>query len=267
MSILRSCLLFFVVAAMSGASDVEDLVRRSIRALENNDIKQNQYAFRKDQVLVERDDKGKTTKRETWTWDVIGLEGSTYSKLVLRNGKPLSPKEQKQEDEKMRREARMRKEENSGKRPHRPFSFSYSFGVPYERLLDMYDVKIAGEGEIGGRHIAIVAAIPKEGIKPKTDQDNEALNYSLKVWLEDSEAFPVCIEGDVTGDHSRMQKGTHFRFESMRLSDVWLPCTVTFDFSARVMKMFTVQGTSTITFSDYHKFQVDSNIVALPDKQ
>ncbi len=238
-----------------------------MRSVDENHKKQRQYAYRDYRVTIDRDTKGKETGRETMTWDVVGLEGSTYKKLVMRNDKALSAKEQKQEEEKLRKEEQIRKEENSGKRPRRIFSLSYSFFLPYQKLAAIYDMKPAGEGEVDGRHTFLVTATPKADFRPATDDEKEALNYSLKLGLEDSEAFPVRIDGDVSGEHSRMQKGSHFRQDSMRLNDAWVAKTVTFDFSARIVKLFTARGVMTETFSDYHKFQVDSNIVEFTEKR
>jgi hypothetical protein len=39
------------------------------------------------------------------------------------------------------------------------------------------------------------------------------------------------------------------------------------EFSARIVKLFTARGVMTETFSDYHKFQVDSNIVEFKEKR
>jgi hypothetical protein len=53
----------------------------------------------------------------------------------------------------------------------------------------------------------------------------------------------------------------------MRLDDVWVTKKLMFEFSARVVKLFTARGVMTDTFSDYRKFQVDSNIVEFTEKR
>jgi hypothetical protein len=118
--------------------DAAELVRRSMRSVDESRKKTRQYAYRDYKVTVDRDTKGKETGRET---------------------------------EKLRKEEQIRKEENSGKRPRRIFSLSYSFFLPYQKLAAIYDLKRAGEEEVGGRHTYMVTATPKPDFRAATDDE------------------------------------------------------------------------------------------------
>ncbi len=63
------------------------------------------------------DKNGKETDRNTETWDVIGLEGSAYRKLIQRDDKTLVPKEQKKEDERLAKEIEQRRKGDAGTAP------------------------------------------------------------------------------------------------------------------------------------------------------
>lgn len=240
--------------------DVLDLSRRSMQAMEANRPKARQYAYREYKVSVEHDKNGKETDRETQTWDIIGLEGSTFRKLILRNDKALSPKEQKHEDERMEKERRIRQQENADQRKRRLMSLSYSFFFPYHRLVDIYDLKITGEEDVNARHAYVVLATPKVGFQPKTDDEKESTNYTFKLWMAETDGFPIRMEAEVTGEHSRMQKGSRFRMDFLRIDDAWLPRELTVHYYARFMKLLSGRGLTTQTYSDHHKFQVDSKI-------
>ncbi|HEY1340995.1 MAG TPA: hypothetical protein VGF59_25965 [Bryobacteraceae bacterium] len=254
-------LAVFSAASLAAQPDVLELARRSMATVKANRAKTQQYAYRERRVNTDRDKNGKETDRETRTSEIIGLEGSSYRKLVMKNDQPLSPREQRQEEEKLRKEQQIRKEENSGKRPRRVFSLSYSFFLPYDKLIDIYDLQYGGEGEIADRPAYVVKLTPKPAFHPATDDEKEALNYAMKMWLDRADCFPVRIEGEVTGEHSRLARGSRFRVEDARPDgDAWLPSVIEFQYSARVAKLFTARGEATTTFSDYRRFQVDSNL-------
>ena len=141
--IARLCLILAGVepAAFGQHPDPAELLRRSDEAGKVNGEKSQQYAYREYKVTQEFDKNGKQTDRQTETWDVIGLEGSTYRKLIQRNDQPLPPKEQKKEDERLAKEAVLRRKENPEQRRKRLFSFSYSVGrLPTERLISLFDL-------------------------------------------------------------------------------------------------------------------------------
>jgi hypothetical protein len=104
------------------------------------------------------------------------------------------------------RRSRSGKTRTPGSASAASFRSRTAFFLPYQKLADIYDLKSAGEEEVDGRHRYVVPATPKPYFRPATGDEKESLNYSMKLWLEDSKAFPVPIEGDITGEHSRMQK-------------------------------------------------------------
>jgi hypothetical protein len=254
--------VFSCAAALADDPDPVALVRKSIDRIKAEGAKAQQYTYREYRVQHEFDSHGKETETNTQTWDVIGLEGSTYRKLVMRNDKPLEAKEQKREDERLRKETERRRKETPEERHKRVFSFSYSLSFPYDKTIDLYDLRYVGEEASGSNGAYVVAGTPKTGVTPKTADERESLNYAVKVWLVKSSYAIARLDLEVVGDHSRMQKGSHVRIDYSQHDDgVWLPDLLTFQFNARFFKMMNVRGEVTVTYSDYHKFQVDSRIV------
>ena len=76
-----------VLLAGADGSDPVELGKRSSKAMAENRPNTRQYAFREYYVNREVNAAGKETDRETETWDIIGLEGYSYRKLVGRNEK------------------------------------------------------------------------------------------------------------------------------------------------------------------------------------
>ena len=69
-------------------------------------------------------------------------------------------------------------------------------------------------------------------------------------------------ESEVIGEHSRMQKGTVIEWRNARNeAGVWLPKEARFRFNLRILKVGNVHGDMRLTYSDYRRFQVDSQVV------
>src|SRR5689334_1580333 len=124
-SVLFVGILWGSIAGLAEERDAVEIARKSVEAVKANNAKMRQYAYREYKVTWDLDKNGKETDRRTETWEVIGLEGSAYRKLVQRDDKPLSSKEQKREDERLRKEAELRRKETPEERRRRLFSFSY----------------------------------------------------------------------------------------------------------------------------------------------
>jgi hypothetical protein len=242
--------------------DAVELFLRSAQVEKANSDKARQYAYREYRVNQEIDKNGNESNRQTETWDVIGLEGDTYRKLILRNDQPLAPKEQKREDERLAQETARRKGQKGRKGL---FSFSFSYGVRSlapERTAALFDLEFKGTEEVDGRVAYVVEGMPKANAHPANANERENLNYRLKMWIDQEDCMRSRGEMEVIGEHSRMQKGSLIESSNARNeTGVWLPKEFRFRFNLRILKMGTVRGDMRGTYSDYRKFRVDSEVV------
>ena len=242
--------------------DAVDLFLRSAQVEKANSDKVRRYAYREYKVTQEIDKNGKESNRQTETWDVIGLEGDTYRKLILRNDQPLAPKEQKREEERLAQETARRKGQ---KRRKGLLSFSFSYGVKRlapERTAALFDLEFKGTEEVDGRAAYVIEGMPKANAQPANANEKENLNYRLKMWIDQEDHMQSRGEMEVIGEHSRMHKGTLIESSNARNeTGVWLPKEVRFRFNLRILKMGTVRGDLRLTYSDYRRFQVDSEVV------
>ena len=258
------------LATVSGALaqpavDALELIRRTAAPEKDNSGKASQYAYREYWVTREMDKNGKETSRKTETWDVIGLEGSTYRKLILRNDQPLAPKEQKREDNRLAKEAALRRKESPEQRRNRLFSFSYSVRFRYDRMTDLYDLRYAGEELVDGRPAYVIEGLPKPGLRPRDAEDKETLNYGVKAWIDQQDLVHSRLQLTVITDDSRMRKGTMIdTISSRNEAGVWLAKELRFPYNLKFLKMIDARGELSATYSDYRKFQVDSRIVDGP---
>jgi hypothetical protein len=251
-----------IAYGQAGDPDPVELMRKSVAPRKANEEKVRQYAYRERQITRTVDKNGKETDSHSETWDVIGLEGSTYRRLVQKNDKPLPAKEEKREEERLRKESERRKKETPEQRRNRPFSFSYSFTLDFDRAADMFDLRSAGEETVGGRSAWVIEGLPKPGFRPANDMEKEARNYRMKVWLDRADMVLSRVELEIITDGSRLQKGSVIRGEDLKSEDgVWLSREVKIDFKFKFLKLLGPRGDAVTTYTDYHKFQVDSRVL------
>ena len=240
--------------------DPVDLVRRSTQADKENARRGSNYAFREHHYQRDLDASGRPKGWHSRTWDVIGLEGSTYRKLVMINDHPLTAKRQKREAERLRKETERRRDEAPDKRKNR--LLHYNVALPFDRFSEIYTFTLLGEETVAGRSAWVIDGVPKPGFRPQTDAEKEAANFHVKIWIDQDEAHPQALELTVSGGHSRLQKGTRARSEWTRLNDgTWMLKRTDITWGVRLFRVITLRGTTEDTYSDFQRFQVDSKLV------
>jgi hypothetical protein len=240
--------------------DIAELLRISAEEARANEPKTKQYLYREYVVSNELNNKGEPTSRHTETWEVIGLEGSDYRNLIQRDDMPLSSKEQKKEDERLRKETEKRVKKHGLKIPN-PIQRSYSFGygVGDERF---FDFRYVGDEAIGGRPAYMLEGTPKPVLKPANDHEKQLFVSRVKLWIDQEETYESGFEIEVTGDGSNMRPGTRIGFTQMRMDDgTWLIQEFRWRMLVKPLRVINVGFEKVATRSDYHKFVVDSKIL------
>jgi hypothetical protein len=249
--------------ASAQAPDVEEILRKSDEAGQKNGIQSDLYAYREFIVNTELDKNGKQQSQQTETWDVIGLEGAPYRRLILHDEKPLSTKEQKSEDKRLAEETKKRQRENKPPK-NKVFSFSYSLHFGRESM-HLFDVSYLGEETVNGRLAYIIEGVPKPTARPANDNEKELLHYRVKRWIDKQDLIDARIDLEVVSAGSRMQPGTLITTVLHRLDGgVWVVSETQIDYSLRFFKVAGARGKQVSTRTDFHKFEVSSRVVDGP---
>src|SRR5208283_3414183 len=112
MRLLVLCACVPSILAAQNGPDAREIVRHSIESDNRNEAVARSYTFleRDETRMLDRSGKPKKAP-ESRTFDVTLLEGSPYRRLVARNDKPLSPSEERKEQEKLRQSIDERRRE------------------------------------------------------------------------------------------------------------------------------------------------------------
>jgi hypothetical protein len=266
-------LLTFGVCVCAGDDGAREIVRRSVNVGDDNVRAARNYTFRERNEGRTLDGSGRVTKTEVETYDVTLLDGSPYRRLIARDDKPLPEKDERKEQEKLRKMADARRKETPAQRDKRIADWDKKREeerASWREVVDAFDFRMAGEDNREGRKQYIVDAVPHPGFKARSRAAGFFPKVKGRIWIDKQDYHWVRIEGEVIdtitfgGILVRLAKGSRLEADQARVNgEVWLPKRFQAEASARVGLIKKFHGRMEITYSDYKKFQTDSRIVAV----
>ena len=266
---------------LRAADDPREIVRQALHNNARNREIERSYTYTLREETRKLDSGGAVKSRESRTWDVIPLQGGApFRRLIQREDKPLSPKEeqaqvaarQKQEAERLKRQ-QARAREPAGEKQKRIDARARSKKQQEEEMDEIvngFDLKLVGEEQVDGMPVWVIEGAAHTGYK---FQSKNAANFFSKmkgrIWVAKDSFQAVRIDAETTdtisfgGIVARLNKGTRVHVEYTYVNgEVWLPKRESFTASARILlvKGFHQEGDN--TFSNYKKFTADSRIVS-----
>jgi hypothetical protein len=155
---------------------------------------------------------------------------------------------------------KQRRLENEEKERHKDREFLLE-------IPDLYNLRLEREDQIEGRPVWVISATPKQGYKPKTSDGKNLLKIKGTLWIDKAEYQWVRVEAETIGTLTwgifigRVSPGAKLFFEQTRVNDeVWLPKRQLVSGTARIIGK-RIAGDEEVTWSNYRKFRVESNIV------
>jgi hypothetical protein len=250
--------------------DPQEIMRRSLAHWRSNlDAKKN-YTYQERQVEQEIENDGDIKKTEIKTYDVLIIYGNRYEKLIAKDDKPLSEKDQQKEDEKLNKffDKQKKKSDEDRKKEEAKEQEKFQREIADE-LPRMLTWELAGEDNISGQPTWILNATPRADYHPRSMGGRLLSKISGRVWISETDYQWVKAEATLADDFSvgwflfKLHKGMHLEFEQTRINDeVWLPKRVFFNGSGR-FAVKTGRFRNETTFSSYRKFSTDAKIIGV----
>jgi len=238
------------------AADItgDEIIRGAVDSDRHQEVLRQQYLYREHQENGPAAADGSHLKvRVDRDFEVIFLEGGFYRKMVAVDGKPLKPKQAREEEEKLRMTAAERKTK------HLNPKFRHT-GVPLSAILSVMDHKLLREDEIDGRKCWVVQSEPKPGAAAQTPYETQALSYRYIHWIDERDQAVARIEWEVVKAGVETKPGSTVKVTFAKNGDgAWL---------ARKAEFFSINGDKlggnrffqTNVYSDYRKFTAETNI-------
>jgi len=267
--------LLVVMAAMGAwAQDPRELVRRSIAQNQLDWTRMRDYTWQAHSVEKHLDSHGKvqSTKRETW--ETLILDGQPYRRVLERDGKPLSPEEQRNEQKKLDKETRKLSSETPAEKQRRmgeaekqrQKEFAFLSEIP-----ELYDLRFEGESTVNGRPVWVVSGAPAPGATAVSGDARMLLKLRGRMWIDKATYQWARVEAETTDTISwglflaRLNSGAKMSFEQTEVnSELWLPKRLLLNGTGRIGLVKRLAEDVEIEWSNYKKFSVDSRIVTAP---
>ena len=274
MRLVSGALSLLVTIGAVWGQDPYDLVRRSIQQDQLDWLRMKDYTWQARSVEKKLDSHGQvqSTKREAW--ETVMLDGQPYRRTLERDGKPLTPAEQRSEQNRLDRETRrltsetpaekQRRMEEAEKRRQREFAF-------LSEIPDLLVLRFEGESTVDGRPVWVVSGEPRHGAKAKSGDAKMLLKVRGRMWIDKATCQWARVEAETTDTISwglflaRLNAGAKMTFEQTEVTpELWFPKRLLLTGSGRVGLIKRLAQDEEIEWSNYRKFSVDSKILTEP---
>jgi hypothetical protein len=254
--------------------DLDTFAAQVKKHLATDEERQSGYMFIERRTEQKLDGSGQPKDESVKVFEVYpGLPGEDrYRRLIEEDGKPVPQGKRAQQDRERQKEAESyasRVSTSGGRqreaRQREKERRQYSAAV--DDLFRIYDIHLVLRESIEGHDTIVATLVPKDGVKPQTDDGKIMRHFKARAWISESEYELVRVEIEAIDDLSfglgllaRVQKGTTATFQRRKVNDeIWLPEQVTWTASARVLLLKRLRLRGVSQFSGYRKFTVDTS--------
>jgi len=255
-SLLILALTACATAVAAQAPDANELIRRSVIAIEADWNQAPNYTF------VERDVESKKDRPPTVkVYQVLMIEGSPYNRLVAVNDQPLGRTEQAVERQKLDFETARREHESPRERNKRMAKYLKERNqnqAMLKAMVDAFDFQVVGEETVNGHSCWVLDAKNKPGYQPTNRETKVLAGMKGKLWIDQGQYQWVRVKAEVIrpvsfyGFFAKVGPGTNFVLEQEPVADnIWLPKRFSMRVKASALGMINENSSEDETYADY----------------
>jgi hypothetical protein len=247
-----------------GAEDANAIVSRLIQAQDAGDKLDEQYTYVQETRRFRFDKDGRPRQTEWETHEIIFVEGMAYEKLVAREGKPLSAKEQAKVAKDMQETAAYRRAHSRRLAPGGVVSDEHGHSADLgsaRELLTLFDNRLTGEEEIRGHKAWVIESTPRSGYEGANEHERAVLSFRKKFWIDEADTMAVRAVYTVIRPNSVGGAGSTLTFDWEKIDrEAWEVVSIVANFSKPSDKVFKPGGRTEYEMSKFQKFDVESTV-------
>jgi hypothetical protein len=249
----RFLIAIVCISAAYGQVDPKALVRQSVEHYERGWRAAMSWAYTQTDVTTAEDG------QEAEVLEVVPLDGTPYDRVVMKNGRKLTPDEQRKEDRKYQKALKQRESETPAEREARIRKYENERAFIKE-IPNAYSFKLLGDEPVEGRPAWILEMTPRPDFTPSIPHASMLQHIEGKLWIDKKEVQWAKAEAHVSEPISigwilaRIGRGAHIKLQQTRIAEgLWMPKQITVNGIARVLMVHTKNLNEQLTFSGYHK--------------
>lgn len=216
------------------------------------------------------DARGNVKKTSVIEADNFWLHGVPVTRIVKKDGKPLSADELAKEDKKLEDDAAKASEHRArADAEGKPTGPHGEDVVTVSRLLELGAFTNPRRVEIDGRDTIAVDFAGDPHAKTRDRMEEVIRDMAGTAWIDEQDQMLVRAEGRFVdtfkvgaGLVANIRKGTHFRMQMTKINgEVWLPAAIDAEGAARVLLFWNFDGRLHVSYADYRKFRATSTVL------
>jgi hypothetical protein len=228
-----------------------------------------QYIFRSLHTEQDLDSHGTVKKTSTEERENFWVNGVFISKLLSRDGKPLSADELNKQSERIDKRIAEVREREAKAAAESPQKKRDTEEVTFARFLELGAFSNPRRVTLNGRETIAVDYNGDPKAKTRSLLEGAIHDLAGTVWVDEQDHALVRVEGHFFDDFkigggllADIHKGSTFSAEWTKVNDeVWLPASFAGRGSARIALLINHSGAVESRESDYRKFRASSTIL------
>ena len=251
---------------------VKSLAQRVAENEKRNRLLEMSYVYELTRQKFSLGNNSEVLESESHTFEVTPLEDGDYRRLLKKDGRPLSEKEARKEQEKLdesiQKRSRLSKSERENlekKRSER----RHKEEQLWDAGLKAFDLAQSGEENLDGRKTLIFTVTPRASYVPGNSDLKILKIIKGKIWVDEAEAQINKAEIEFIEDFklgagflAKVNRGSTLKVWQRKVNDeAWFPYHSEVIANGRILvfKGFNLKFVS--DFANYRKFETQVNIV------
>ncbi len=262
---MRWILLLATLGIACGATvDPREIVRRALALDEKeNESLIESYAYLESVETRRLNSDGTLKSVASKTHEITTIEGTPFRRLAEKDGRPLPPDEQREQEEAFRHTLEARRTESRSERARRIDEYQNRrdrYRRAVREIPDAFIFRVTGEENFQSRPAWVIEAVPRPGYRPVDRYSRLFTDLKGTLWIDKAEHHWVRLDAELIDTVTfgwilvRIGKGARATIERTRVDGRdWLPSRLWYTVSLRIglVKAYTVEELA--TYRTYRK--------------
>ena len=271
MKALRTTIAFGLIASPIFCADPNpvEIVTRSVVNYQKDSQEALDFTYTERDVTKDTSGRPKTTTVS----QVTVIDGTPYSRLIAKDGRPLDPDDARSEDEKYRKVLAERDRETPEQRARRVRKHQEEWKFLSE-IPEAFNIKFLGHETVAGRPNYILELTPRPGYTAKSKFGRVFTSVQGKLWVDEEDLRWTKAEADVIGTVSvgwilaRIGPGAHITIKQVKVDGKhWMPKELDINGSARILLVKNRSLDETVSYSDYKRIRPSAGTAAAKNQE